>query len=207
MEKTRGRPRGFDPETALEAVVRVFWKFGYEGASINDLVAATGMNKPSLYSAFGDKESLFLKALESYADKVVAAQRTLLDSEPEIWKALESLLRNCAAMLTDPALPGGCLVVTGMGDCGTPSMPRQAEAALRRALEATEGVVRERLERAASEGVLPTGTSCEGLASMVASLMAGMGIQAKAGADQEALSKAVDAVVALWPRGTARRRR
>src|SRR5262245_55977315 len=64
--KRRGRPRAYDPETALQNAIDVFWQTGYSGTSLDDLSAATGMNRPSLYAAFGDKRALYLKALDHY---------------------------------------------------------------------------------------------------------------------------------------------
>ena len=61
-----GRPREFDAEKALDAALKVFWRKGYEGASLSDLTKAVGVNRPSLYAAFGDKEALFRQALERY---------------------------------------------------------------------------------------------------------------------------------------------
>src|SRR5262249_17102093 len=64
--KGRGRPRAYDPETALQTAIEAFWQAGYSGTSLDDLSAATGMNRPSLYGAFGDKRALYLKALDHY---------------------------------------------------------------------------------------------------------------------------------------------
>lgn len=62
----RGRPRSFDKEAALERAMEVFWRLGYEGASMTDLTAAMGIASPSLYAAFGSKEALFRQALDHY---------------------------------------------------------------------------------------------------------------------------------------------
>jgi len=78
--KRRGRPRAYDPETALARAAATFWKAGYAGTSLDDLAAATGMNRPSLYAAFGDKRELYLKTLEHYRDEYrEIARRTLAD--------------------------------------------------------------------------------------------------------------------------------
>src|ERR1700690_3933812 len=65
-----GRPRAFDPEKALEAALRVFWKKGYEGTALSDLTAAMGINRPSIYATFGNKEALFRKALDRYSERM-----------------------------------------------------------------------------------------------------------------------------------------
>jgi AcrR family transcriptional regulator len=63
---TAGRRRSFDEAQALETAMRVFWRRGYQGTSLSDLTAALGINKPSLYAAFGNKEQLFARALAHY---------------------------------------------------------------------------------------------------------------------------------------------
>ena len=78
---TKGRPREFDLDEALAAALRVFWQRGYEAASMADLTAAMGITKPSLYAAFGNKESLFKKALDLYEREKLAYMRGALDAE------------------------------------------------------------------------------------------------------------------------------
>src|SRR5690242_21022003 len=81
--KRRGRPRAYDPADALARAAAQFWKAGYAGTSLDDLVAATGMNRPSLYAAFGDKRELYLKTLEHYRDEYrEVARRTMTDDPP-----------------------------------------------------------------------------------------------------------------------------
>ena len=87
----RGRPRAFDAEAALDRALQVFWRQGYEGTSLSDLTKATGLNRPSLYAAFGNKEALFRKALDRYAEQ---AGRFLRDAvnEPTARAVVERLL-------------------------------------------------------------------------------------------------------------------
>ncbi len=80
----RGRPRAYDPDTALARAADVFWQNGYDGTSLDDLVAATGMNRPSLYAAFGDKRDLYLKTLARYRDNARAVSLTLLADDPPL---------------------------------------------------------------------------------------------------------------------------
>jgi TetR/AcrR family transcriptional regulator, copper-responsive repressor len=82
--RPRGRPRQYDPERALADAAKVFWKKGYAGTSLDDLVAATGMNRPSLYAAFGDKRDLYLKTLGRYRDQSRAMTVRLLDDNPTL---------------------------------------------------------------------------------------------------------------------------
>src|SRR5882757_11478340 len=80
--KRRGRPRAYDPKTALARAAATFWKAGYAGTSLDDLSEATGMNRPSLYAAFGDKRDLYLKTLEYYREESRALARDALADNP-----------------------------------------------------------------------------------------------------------------------------
>src|SRR6478752_7045260 len=110
--KPTGRPREFDPDEALERALELFWRQGYEGTSLGELTAAMGINRPSLYAAFGNKESLFRKALDRYTDEHMAFIRTALE-EPTARGAIEALLRGYVASVTNPRTPPGCLTVNG----------------------------------------------------------------------------------------------
>src|SRR3954451_10999173 len=96
----RGRPRAFDPDAALDAALAVFWRKGFEGTSLPDLTEAMGINRPSLYAAFGNKEELFRKALDRYLEGPARSGREALD-EPSSRSAVERLLRGAADLLTD----------------------------------------------------------------------------------------------------------
>src|SRR5690349_21378862 len=102
----RGRPRAFDESTALDAAMEVFWRKGYEGASLSDLTDAMGINRPSLYAAFGNKEDLFEKALDRYAEKADGFLRDALD-EPTARAVVDRLLRSAADGVTCPENPRG----------------------------------------------------------------------------------------------------
>src|SRR5256885_4867094 len=96
-----GRPRAFDVDLALDRALQVFWRKGYEGASLSDLTQAMGINRPSLYAAFGDKEMLFRKALDRYASGPAAYVSEAL-KESTARAAIERLLREAAYSLTNP---------------------------------------------------------------------------------------------------------
>src|SRR4051812_12955618 len=108
----RGRPREFNVEEALDAALLVFWRHGYEGASVAALASAMGINGPSLYAAFGDKESLFAKALDRYLQKPASYLPKALQ-EPDARRAVEQLFRGAIDMVMNPAHPNGCLLVQG----------------------------------------------------------------------------------------------
>src|ERR1700748_2066839 len=113
----RGRPRAFDPDVALERAMHVFWAKGYEGASLSDLTRAMRINRPSLYAAFGDKESLFRKVIDRYVEGPASFVRRAL-KEPTARAVAERLLGGAVEMLADPRHPRGCLMVQGALACG-----------------------------------------------------------------------------------------
>src|SRR3982751_852838 len=113
----RGRPRSFDADRALDQALKVFWSKGYEGASLPDLTAAMGINRPSLYAAFGNKESLFKKVLARYAEGPACYVRRAVEA-PTGRKVFEHLLNGAIDLVTCPDHPGGCLAVQGALACG-----------------------------------------------------------------------------------------
>src|SRR2546421_127594 len=106
----KGRPREFDVDEALAAALRVFWTKGYEGASLTDLTEAMGITKPSLYAAFGNKESLFRKALDLYEREKLAYVAEALNA-PTSREVAARLLRGALEMQTSEGEPKGCMRV------------------------------------------------------------------------------------------------
>src|SRR5437762_11325658 len=138
-----GRPRSFDPDTALDRAMHVFWAKGYEGASLSDLTRAMRINRPSLYAAFGNKKQLFRKVLDRYMDGPVAYFGKAL-AAPKARAVVEEIFLGTARMADDPKIPAGCLMVQGALACGDASARK--EAAARRV--ASEAALRHRLQRA-----------------------------------------------------------
>ena len=108
----KGRPREFDTEKALDTALLLFWRHGYEGTSVADLTKAIGINVPSLYSAFGNKEELFRKVVARYVQKPASYLPTAL-KEPTARRAAEKLLNSAIDMVMHPGHPNGCLLVHG----------------------------------------------------------------------------------------------
>src|SRR5688572_28097576 len=117
----RGRPRGFDVDRALDRALKVFWRKGYEGTSLPDLTAAMGINRPSLYAAFGNKRQLFGKVLDRYNERESHVCAAL--QQPTARKVAEHVLRGAADGLTTPRNPRGCLMVHGALSCGEEAEP------------------------------------------------------------------------------------
>lgn len=199
MAGERGRPRSFDVDAALDRALEVFWRNGFHAASLAELTEAMGLNKPSMYAAFGDKQALYMKALDRYVTSQVARLAGILDAEPDGRRAIAGFLHATVAMLTDPKLPGGCFVINGVADCGTVAIPSEIEAALRKTLMGNEQKLRERIERARRDGQLPAGADATSLAAFYAVLLAGLGAQAKSGTKRSKLDAAIDAAMEAWP--------
>src|SRR5437773_10215065 len=115
---TVGRPRAFDVDQALDRALKVFWRKGFEGASLPELTKAMGINRPSLYAAFGNKEALFRKVLDRYAEGPAGYVRAALQ-EPTARAAVKRLLYGAAELMSDPRNPHGCLAVQGALACRT----------------------------------------------------------------------------------------
>ncbi|MBR0876291.1 MULTISPECIES: TetR/AcrR family transcriptional regulator [Bradyrhizobium] len=187
-----GRPREFDAETALDQAMEVFWRHGYEGATIAQLTEAMGINPPSLYACFGNKEGLLKAALDRYTklrgvwmDEVVAA--------PTARDVAERMLMGIADKQTDPSNPPGCLLVQGGIACGTGSENVPFELAARRSQN--EDQLRDRFVRAKAEGDLKPTSDPAALARYVSAVSVGMGVMASSGADREALRQVASVAV------------
>jgi AcrR family transcriptional regulator len=187
-----GRPREFDAEAALDQAMEVFWRYGYEGATIAQLTEAMGINPPSLYACFGNKEGLLKAALDRYTklrnvwmNEVVAA--------PTAREVAERMLMGIADKQTDPANPPGCLLVQGGIACGSGSENVPFELAARRA--ENEAHLRDRFARAKAEGDLKPTSDPAALARYVSAVAVGMGVMASSGSDREALRQVADVAV------------
>jgi AcrR family transcriptional regulator len=194
--RSTGRPRSFDVDKALEAATLVFWRKGYEGTSLSDLTQAMGINRPSLYAAFGDKEALFRKALDRYVERPDACMREALQ-QPTARGVTEQLLRGAANLLTDPNHPSGCLMVQSALVCGEGGDCIRQELISRRL--AGEAAVRRRFQRAKAEDDLPADSNPADLARYVMTVSQGMAVQAAGGTSRKELHRVVATAMGTWP--------
>lgn len=184
----QGRPRAFDIDIALDQALLLFWRKGYLGTSLTDLTEAMGINRPSLYAAFGNKETLFRKALDLYRDRHTAFVRDALE-EPTVRRASERMMQGIVDLVTNPGNPSICLVTQSLLACADPDDPLHQELVERRA--ADEIAMRDRFERAISEGDLPPDADPAALARFVLTVISGMSAQAASGASRTELLQIV----------------
>jgi len=193
---TRGRPREFCVDDALAQALRVFWSKGYEGASMADLTEAMGITKPSLYAAFGNKESLFRKALDLYERDKLAYMKNALEADTARGVA-ERLLEGAYGMQVEDGDPKGCLGVISSTACGTEAESIREEVIKRRAT--SDALLLARMERAKAEGDFPAHITADGIVRYLSAVLQGLCIQGGAGASPEALRDVVNTTLELWP--------
>jgi AcrR family transcriptional regulator len=192
-----GRPRAFDLDQALDRALEVFWRKGYEGATLCDLTAAMGINPPSLYAAFGNKEGLFRKALDRYWSLRTAFWKEAL-AAPTARKVAEILLRGTAKFLSDPCHPKGCLAVHGALASGKDTDCIREELERRRGT--SQAAIRERLKRAKREGDLPADADPAVLARFLATMIEGLAVQAASGASRKELDRVAETALRAFPK-------
>jgi AcrR family transcriptional regulator len=181
-----GRPREFDIDIALDQAVQIFWRQGYEGTAISDLAEALGINRPSLYAAFGNKEALFRKALDRYTATVTSYVQEAF-KEPTARGVAERLMLGAADATTREDCPQGCMGVQG-------ALAASVETDRIRYLLsdwrlAAQAAVQERFERARSEGDLPPEVDPAELAGYVTTVMYGIAVRAASGATNAELRR------------------
>jgi TetR/AcrR family transcriptional regulator, copper-responsive repressor len=192
----RGRPREFNEAVALNAAMLVFWRQGYEGTSLTDLTDAMGITRPSLYAAFGNKESLFRQALDLYEQEKLSYVAEALTA-PTARGVAERLLRGALERQVSGGEPRGCLGVLTSMQLSAETRGIREEVAARSALQSAAIVAR--FERARAEGDLPQTAEPLGLARMLLAVVHGLIVQSSLGASPVELQALVDSALALWP--------
>lgn len=192
-----GRHRAFDLEKVLDQSLSVFWRKGYDGTSYTDLVEATGIERPSLYAAFGNKEALFRQVLDRYFTRYMEFMPKALEA-PTAWEAASQILHGSIELNTRFPQHTGCLNLNGA------LVGSDDAAALRRtqvqARDEGQMEIKERFERAKAEGDLPETADPGILAAWIAALIHGFAVQAKVGLSRETLDAAARQAMAGWPK-------
>jgi AcrR family transcriptional regulator len=185
-KRPRGRPRAYDGERALDGATKAFWQAGYAATSLDALGAATGMNRPSLYAAFGDKHALYLATLERYARRAKAAMRAALDEDLPLADALARVYDGALALYFPPGEPPrGCFLI---GTALTESVEHpQVREQLHAALRAFDRAFEERLRLAQRRGELDADADTRALAGVASALLHTLALRSRAGDGRAAL--------------------
>ncbi|MGW0515711.1 TetR/AcrR family transcriptional regulator [Crossiella sp. NPDC003009] len=193
----RGRPRGFDREAALRKAMEVFWKYGYDGASMTRLTSAMGIVSPSIYACFGSKEGLFRQAVELYGATVGAPAQRALEEAPTAYEGIRAMLRANIVSFTDPERPPGCMVVLAASAGSARNEEVSAFVTERR--KAVREVFRQRLSRGVAEGDVPATANLDTLAALYATVLHGLAIEARDGADRAELEEIIESAMLSAP--------
>ncbi len=176
-KRPRGRPRAFDPDDVLDRVRLVFMEKGFAAASLDDLAAAAGVNRPSLYAAFGDKEQLYIAAMRRYGMLTLAGLESILAKSTPIERRLAEAYGAAVKLYTAPPIAPGCLII-GTAAAEAPKHPRIAEAALA-LLGRIETAFERAFARAAAEGKIGTKPSPKARARMAAAVFDTLAVRAR----------------------------
>ncbi len=190
--KRRGRPRAYDPQVAIARAAEVFWKAGYAGTSLDDLVAATGMNRPSLYAAFGDKRDLYLKTLEYYRDEGRALAREALANAPTLRVFLKRFYDNALDLYLAGG-PRGCFSI------GTAATVAAVDDGVREfladSMRTTDSFLKHQIEKAREQGEIPRDADPAALAYLATATLHTLAIRSRAGLSRKELDALVKAAI------------
>lgn len=197
-DKPKGRPRSFDRDQALLKALDLFWRKGFEPSSVAELCTAMEINPPSLYAAFGNKAKLFIEAVNYYERVYWKTTWEHLEETQDITKAIDRFFSEAADILLSPSAPCGCMVVLAAINVSSDS----AEVVKAVSILRQEGkdLFERRLARAVQDKQLPEDTNTAGLAVVLNTLLEGMSIEAKDGADPACLKMIGEHAVKLLSR-------
>jgi AcrR family transcriptional regulator len=199
---TRGRPRTFDPDTALRQALDLFWERGYEGTSLNDLAEAMGIASASIYACFGSKEDLFRKVMALYGTTSGEPPRRALREQPTARAAIHEMLRATADEITRPDTPHYCMLILAAPTGAVENHPVREFLADRRRDQLS--AINDRLARAVTDGDLTAPpASLDAIARYYTTVVQGLSVQARDGADRAELEAVITCAMAAWDTLTA----
>ncbi|MBF6466617.1 TetR/AcrR family transcriptional regulator [Nocardia beijingensis] len=191
---TRGRPRSFDRDAALDQAMRLFWTRGYEATSIGDLTAAMGIGAPSLYAAFGDKKTLFAEVVATFGARYGGFVARALAEEDTARAAVRRILREAATEYTRPDCPHGCLVISA----GVNTTSAEVAELLRDMRNRNIDTFAARIQADIDAGLLPDHLDARTLARYVGTVMQGMSQAARDGASRAELDGVAELALRGW---------
>jgi AcrR family transcriptional regulator len=196
--RPRGRPRSFDETGALEKATQVFWSKGYDGVTIDDLVAGMGVGRPSLYAVFGDKRAIFLRVLKAYAERKGASAAKALLSPLSLRDSITGFLRYAVKSATVKGSARGCLLI-----CVAPLVDDpEVRQFLQNAAAGGTALVERRFRDAIIAGEIPPDFPVAARATQVTDLARGLTLRAQLGVPRKMLLKDAEeaADLVLLPR-------
>ena len=199
-KSSRGRPRQYDPEQVLDSAIAVFSTKGYTGTSLDDLASAMGMNRPSLYLAFGDKQSLYRQALERFVQHLRAAIGSVVIAEPNLQKALLNFYAGGLDVYFTNNPPLGCFMF-----CTAPVealVHPEIQQDMRAVLEEVDTILERKFQQAQQDGQYPADSDTTSAAKVAQAVLHSLAIRARAGESRVVLDKmAAHAVKVLCAAG------
>ncbi|ELY3760862.1 TetR/AcrR family transcriptional regulator [Cronobacter universalis] len=197
-KKSRGRPKVFDREAALDKAMALFWQHGYEATSLAHLVEATGAKAPTLYAEFTNKEGLFRAVLDRYIARFAQQQETLLfRADKRIDEALHDYLCAVARCFASKETPAGCFMVTTSAALAASS--EEIAATLKARHTQREAILLRFLSERQAQNEIPQNCNLPALVRFISCLVHGMSVSAREGATQEELIDIVNMTMRLWP--------
>jgi len=199
----RGRPKKFEREKVLEAAMLLFWERGFEQASVDEVAEAMGICTSSLYSSFGDKEALFLAAVDHYRTGDGIRYNTAVNEGKTAKEGFAKLFEFAAAEMTRPGRPKGCMLTLALPTCSPKYDSLQQE--LDRLRDVQTAIWVKRLKEAVRTREMPKSTDLELLAAYFRTTLCGMSLQARAGATKKTLLDIGKLALQVWPSAPAKR--
>ncbi len=194
---TRGRPRTFDPDTALQQATELFWERGYEGTTLSDLAEAMGIASASIYACFGSKADLFRQVMERYGTTYGGPPKRALSEHPTARAAVHAMLCATADQITRPDSPHYCMLVLAAPTGAVENHAvREFLADIRRSQFTA---IKERLDHGVDDGYLTAPAErVDALARYYATVVQGLSVQARDGATREDLEAVINCAMAAW---------
>jgi AcrR family transcriptional regulator len=192
----RGRPRAYDPDTAIARAMAVFWDAGYAATSLDDITAGTGMNRPSLYGAFGDKRTLYLRTLAQYRSLARTSMDAALARDRPLRAALHHVYRAALSLyVSGESGPRGCFLIgtaltEAVGDA-------EVRKTLRDALHEIDTAFARRIQLAREQGELPSDADPTALARIASALLHSLAIRSRAGEPRRVLEAMIEPTLDL----------
>ena len=189
-----GRKRTFDKEEALDTATQLFWKNGYSGTSLADLSAELGINKPSLYAAFGNKERLFESSLEHYRNRyAMPVSKHLIDSpDAPFKKRVKAFIYGFIDLFTSDDTPSGCFFIKSRCESSSGAFPTELMSWLREMELANDQIMMGLLEPEFAKGKFSESVKLEDISGYVFSIIFGLAIHAQIGKNKKTLRAIAD---------------